>query len=134
MTDRDHDGDWPAEVVEALRRKAARPSSMTPAEAARRVGRRLESPRPRRRRWLVPAAVTAAVLLALTSVRRPPREPVAPPARAVPVARAGPAGPAAHAPIVIGPLPDNVVLWWLDPETPVYFVLAPPAPRKGGSS
>ena len=24
------------------------------------------------------------------------------------------------------PLDDNVVLWWLDPETPVYFVLAPP--------
>ena len=23
-------------------------------------------------------------------------------------------------------LDDNVVLWWLDPETPVYFVLAPP--------
>jgi hypothetical protein len=23
-------------------------------------------------------------------------------------------------------LDENVVLWWLDPETPVYFVLAPP--------
>ena len=24
------------------------------------------------------------------------------------------------------PLGDDVVLWWIDPETPVYFVLTPP--------
>jgi hypothetical protein len=23
-------------------------------------------------------------------------------------------------------LDDNVVLWWVDPETPVYFILTPP--------
>jgi len=30
------------------------------------------------------------------------------------------------------PLPDNVVLWWLDPETPVYFVIRPAEPGEGG--
>jgi hypothetical protein len=29
-------------------------------------------------------------------------------------------------------LPDNVVLWWLDPETPVYFVIRPAEPGQGG--
>lgn len=29
-------------------------------------------------------------------------------------------------------LPDNVVLWWLDPETPVYFVIRPAEPGEGG--
>ena len=28
------------------------------------------------------------------------------------------------------PLGDNVVLWWLDADTPVYFVIEPP--RSGG--
>jgi len=29
-------------------------------------------------------------------------------------------------------LPDNVVLWWLDAETPVYFVIRPAQPGEGG--
>jgi hypothetical protein len=29
------------------------------------------------------------------------------------------------------PLPSNVVLWWLDPQTPVYFVTRPLEARLG---
>ena len=29
------------------------------------------------------------------------------------------------------PLPENVVLWWLDAETPVYFVTGPQEARRG---
>ncbi|MFC2173933.1 hypothetical protein ACFLU6_15125 [Acidobacteriota bacterium] len=29
------------------------------------------------------------------------------------------------------PLDDNVVLWWLDSDTPVYFVLSPPENGQG---
>jgi len=29
-------------------------------------------------------------------------------------------------------LPDNVVQWWLDPDTPVYFVIGPAEPDEGG--
>lgn len=40
-----------------------------------------------------------------------------------------PSPPAAYEAVA---LPDNVVLWWLDPETPVYFVIRPAEPEQGG--
>lgn len=36
--------------------------------------------------------------------------------------------------VIVEPLPDNIVLWWLDPETPVYFVVGPPTTHEGGPS
>ena len=32
------------------------------------------------------------------------------------------------------PLPDNVMLWYLDPQTPVYLVLSPLGSQQGGAS
>jgi len=32
------------------------------------------------------------------------------------------------------PLPDNVMLWYLDPQTPVYLVLSPLGSQHGGAS
>lgn len=121
MTSHD-EKDWPEGVTDALRRNAAEAPRISSREASRRIRGRIESRPPRRRHRLVLAAVGAAVLFAVLSLPKttPKVEPPAP--------------PAAPAEVVIGPLPENVMLWWLDAETPVYFVLAPPAPRQGGSS
>jgi hypothetical protein len=111
----------PAERVEeridaAWRRLAARPASLSPSDAARRVMARLPAQHVR-----VPlgawAIVTALVLVCagVWLVVRPQPSP--------PVREALSAPP---------PLPENVVQWWLDDKTPVYFVLSP-ADSKGGS-
>jgi len=122
MTFQDDD-DWPDGFADALRRHAARTPSLMPAEAARRLRERLE-PRPERRyrQWLAPAAAAAAVVLALASASRMRHEDgPAPRPRGV-----------ERSTVVVGPLPDNIVLWWADPETPVYFIL--PSTPTGGQS
>jgi hypothetical protein len=42
-----------------------------------------------------------------------------------------PTAPGRQALVTPPPLPENVVQWWLDDQTPVYFVLGP-ADSKGG--
>jgi hypothetical protein len=124
MTSRD-DQDWPAGLRAALRRQAEHPPAMTPEEAARRVRTRL-SPRtrPRVRQWLVPVAAAAAVIVALASAGRLAEEPAPAPRPRL----------TEHHPVVVGPLPDNIVLWWADPETPVYFILPEAGTKTGGQS
>jgi hypothetical protein len=110
------DDRWPDELERALRRWAGRPSRLAPSEAAARVRARIAAPS-RRPPGLLVAAAAAAVALALAAGISE-RTTSAPPQAAAPA-------------LVVGPLPENVVLWWLDAETPVYFVIGPPA--NGGS-
>jgi hypothetical protein len=98
-------------------REWGRRSPRTSAEtAARRVAGRLDAPRvPRRIPRLAWVAATTLVVAAGTwyAVRNGGNGlPVTP--------------PPAVADITALPLDDNVVLWWLDEETPVYFVLSSP--------
>ena len=118
---RDDDERWPEAFEEAVRRQASRPPTTPSHEAARRIGAAL-GPRRRLRPWLVPAAAAAAVALLLTLATLLPREPASMPSLA-----ADP--PESNA----EPLPENVVLWWIDPETPVYFVVSPPSEQGGPS-
>ncbi|MEW6338149.1 MAG: hypothetical protein ACOY3Y_20485 [Acidobacteriota bacterium] len=47
----------------------------------------------------------------------------------------GPAvGPAVTVSTVMEPLPDNVMVFWVDAQTPVYFVLSPLGSPKGDPS
>jgi ferric-dicitrate binding protein FerR (iron transport regulator) len=107
------------EAFEArLRAWAARPPTIPPRAAAEAVVARLAR-RPRRvSTWRLAAAV-AATVLAVTGVL---------------VGRRGARGPepAVGAVASIQPLPDNVMQFWLDAETPVYFVTGPERPVQGG--
>lgn len=112
MTDRDSRTDR----FDAEFREWAREPPRTPAQAAaRRVTARLGEARPHgptMGRWAPRVAVACGLALIAASgvlLWRPP-------------APAPPASATADAPPV---LPDNVVVFWLDPETPVYFVVAP---------
>ena len=98
-----------------LRRWGNRPPATPPEEAARRLVETL-SPAPTRFPvWRMAAAAAAVVLLVCGSwagLRF---------GGGTTPAAAPPAGPTAE--FVPPPLDENVVLWWLDDETPVYFVL-----------
>ena len=99
---------------ERLRRWGGRPPSLAPAHAASRVVGQL----PERRGatpWLRLAAVTAMLALVTVTVwvSAPPRR-----------------EPAAEA--MLGS--DQVVQFWLDAETPVYFVLPPFGGETGGNT
>ncbi len=113
------DEDWPDGLQDALRRRAERAPALSPLEASRRVRDRIR-PRARRRQRLGLAAAAALVVLAL--------------AIAFDQLGGGSRRPARVEPAVVEPLPDNVVLFWLDPETPVYFVVGPPTTQGGGPS
>lgn len=117
MTSRDEES-WPEGLDDALRRRAARRPAISPQEASRRVRARI-GPRPRRRGHLMLLAGATAVALALAGAlgRRDERWP-----------------PTVERAVTVEPLPDNIVLWWLDPETPVYFVVGPPTTHEGGPS
>ena len=108
---------------------AKRPPSTPAPQAARRLVARLET-EPRRhanlpRRWVLPtpAAAVALVAVALVAVAL--------------VAVALAVGLTLHepGPVDVGtvverpPLREGVVLMWLDPETPLYLTMRPPAPQ-----
>jgi len=112
-----------------LRRWGRRPPRTSPADAARRILTALEP----RRRFHFPlrlafASVAGTVLavglwLAMRNGENGAGRVEAPSAPAAPAAGAAAA-----------PLEENVVLWWLDPDTPVYFVLGPPEAQPGEGS
>ena len=116
------DDDRPDDFERDFRRSASAPPTMSPHEAARRVRERISKASPRRAWLLLPAAAMAAVLGLLAARALHVNVPTPPPRASV-----EPGTPA------VEPLPDNVVLWWIDPETPVYFVVAPPT-HEGGPS
>ena len=105
----------------ALREWGGQPPRTPAGTAATRLKACLGSRANRMRPWgLVAGAATVLVivggmwLVSLDGSRAP-----------VPLDPAAPAPPPTAA-----PLGDNVVLWWLDADTPVYFVIEPP--RSGG--
>ncbi len=100
----------------ALRRWGGRPPATPPATAADAVAARLETSRRAApvRRWLAAAAL-AAVLGAL----------------AVLWWAHGRSRAADGIVAQLPPLEENVMVFYLDPDTPVYFVL-PPADPQGG--
>lgn len=119
---------------ETWRHRAHRPPELSSRAAAERVLARIAeqddgdgaAPRRSRRlppttRWLVAAGVAAA-LLAAVLLHQPATPPTADPGAAPPAAgRVAGAGTAVQ---------DDVVVLWLDPETPLYLTLAPPRPRE----
>ncbi len=118
-----------------LRAWAARPTTRTPASAAREIAARIAggpAPRPRfHPAWAWTAAGLAAAVGIASWLRfgGAPRAglPPAPTGRSVAPA---PLDPGAEA------LGDGQVLIWLDPETPLYMSFAPPAGERkpGGDS
>jgi len=102
-----------------LRVWGARAPTTPPHAAGAAVVARL-SRWPRRALAFRLATAVAAVALALSGVL---------------IARHGSprSTPSAEPLASIHPLPDNVVQFWLDAETPVYFVMGPERPNQGGS-
>ena len=105
---------------EALREWSDRPMVRSAASAIQAAvgepARRTAGPA----RWF-PAAVAAAVLVVITGIWFiSGRVPAPAPARLAAVAQT--------------PLDDDVVLWWIDPDTPVYFVLDTGDAGRGGGS
>jgi hypothetical protein len=99
---------------------AGRPASLTPEEAARRVQATIEAGRqPLRARALLALAAVVVLALAAWLALRP-----AAPSPALLQAQL-------EAPIA---LEEDVVVWWLDPDTPVYFSLPQARGDEGGVS
>lgn len=110
-----HEDTGPArEFEDGLRRWASRPVRTTPVDGARRVRARLEprapSPFGARLAFRVALSVSMALTVGLGfwAVWQPRQ----------PASRAG-----AHQ--VPPPLPSNVMVFWIDQDTPVYFVTGP---------
>ncbi len=104
---------------ERLRSWGRRPSALTPGAAAARIRARIGAPRggPRPARSLAWAtAIGAAVVGGFLVAERTGHAPSPSPTPLQQDAA----------------LPDNVVQWWLDAETPVYFVIRPAEPGGGG--
>ena len=104
------------EFEAAWRRAVDRPTSVAPVEAARRA---VERARLRRRRR-ASAWVAAAILVAAVAVWRAPVRP-----------RPAPASPGPAAVEVAIPGPDVVVIW-IDEETPLYMTVVAPEGRAPG--
>jgi hypothetical protein len=100
------------------RRWGRRPAATPPGTASTRIRALIRSGRTASPRWNL-AWAAALVLAVVGSWLLGGRTGHAP----------SPSPPAVHEAVA---LPDNVVLWWLDPETPVYFVIRPAEPEKGG--
>jgi len=102
---------------EDLRRWGSRPPATPPEEAARQLTAMLPPVAARLPVWRMAAAAAAVLLLVCGSwagLRFGGGDmPVPHPAD----------GPGHTAEFVPPPLDENVVLWWLDDKTPVYFVL-----------
>lgn len=102
---------------------AERPPATAADRAAARVVSRLPETRGQRlrvgSRWRLAAAAAALMLTVVVGwVTLKPEPPAAIPATAD---------------VVLPPLEENVVLLWLDEQTPLYLTVAAPA-AKGGSS
>lgn len=108
--------DQDREFFAEFRRWGERPATTDARAAARRVVAALPEPRaPFRLRLL--AVSTVALLAAFLAVWQAGWRPQ----------------PGAASAASMEPLPENVVLWYIEPETPVYFVL-PPSAERGESS
>lgn len=107
------------EFEAAWRRAAERPTSLAPAVAARRAVERARVRRRRRASAWGAAAAAALAGVALAVWRQP-----APPVPVVP-------SPPPLAGVASGPA-GEVVVMWLDEETPLYMTLA--APEAGAAS
>jgi hypothetical protein len=120
MQDRPRKQDIPT-FERALRAWGRRPPRLSAGSAAARIDERLDRRQLRLHPWrLVAAAATIVAIVGgvwLLSVDGP-RSPE----------RVGPAAPSPGP--TVPPLGDDVVLWWLDSETPVYFVID--SPDSGG--
>ncbi len=117
MSSPDGDRDW-RRFEAGLREWAAREPRTPPEQAARRVLERLDARRPTAGRWWLAAAAVLAVVALLGFWW---------------AARRGSPAPTAVGTVYRSPLaPEGVVLWWIDPDTPVYFVLGPERPLRGG--
>ena len=116
MSDREIDD---VDRFESALREWGKTPPRTPAEhAATRVLASLPR-QPVGRQWWRPVWVAATALLIAVTVWLIP-------SRHTPhVAQNG---------VAAAPLDGNVVMWWLDDETPVYFVLGPADESKEGTS
>lgn len=114
---RDHDQDFD----EAFRDWGRRPSRTAPEVAAIRVAARLGSRTGRALRWRLAVVTATAMLLGIPLALWLIPHGGGPPSTTPPPSAANPA-----AAMLTPPLDDNVVLSWLDPDTPVYFLLSPP--------
>jgi hypothetical protein len=114
IRDRSHDFD------EGLKSWASRPPSTDPARAARRVLAALparRAPRPLLRLAAVGAALVAIILGVLLGSPHLPSQ----------TTRTTLADAPAH-------VDERVVQFWIDPQTPVYFVLSPLGSTQGDNS
>lgn len=120
MTENDRD---PDRFDDALREWARRPPRATAPVAARRVTARLgpsDRSAGRAAVWVPRLAAACGLALVVASGALLWRNAPPPPAPS----------PAADAPPV---LPENVVVFWLDPDTPVYFVVRPLEDAQGAT-
>jgi len=113
--------DAPDRLEQALRAWGRRPPRIPASRAARQV---VEKLRPRGSavgtvRWALATAVATLTVLAVLLGPRGPQDGPSP----TPLTRQAPV-----------PLPENVVQWWLDADTPVYFILRPQGEPIGGAS
>jgi hypothetical protein len=104
-------------IERALREWGQRPPSTQPQTAARQVVARLRAERSPTV-WRQPLLAAAGLALVATTVWLGVRMIEPPPRFDSRVVDEAPP-----------PLPENVVLWWLDSETPVYFVTGPSEAR-----
>lgn len=109
-------------LEDRIRQWGRRPPNTAAATAARRVVARLgarpgarEESRPWLRRVAFAAAASLAALALWFVLAQPPRS--------VPESASVDLPPT---------LPENVVMFWLDADTPVYFVTGPPDPVERG--
>ncbi len=105
---------------EQWKRWAKRPPGTPASQAARRLVARLDDAERRvvatPRRWALMAAAAVVVLAVGLTFHEPPM-----PSGVDPV----PAGTVVERP----PLKEGVVLLWLNPDTPLYLTVRPPAPK-----
>jgi hypothetical protein len=115
---------------EAFRQWGRRPPRTAPEVASTRIVAHLGSRTGRALRWRLAVAVAMllGIPLALWLVTRNGEQ--LPTTSSTPNAIAALPTPASQsAAMASPPLEGNVVLSWLDPETPVYFMLSPPDSR-----
>jgi hypothetical protein len=117
MSPQNGDGGW-RRFEENFREWVGRDTRTAPERAAQRVLERL----PAREGALAPWRIAAAAVLTLAALGA-----IWWGARGDhPVSTA--VGSVMSSPV----LQEGVVLWWIEPNTPVYFVLGPPGPETGG--
>ncbi len=117
MSSPDGERDW-RRFEAGLREWARREPRTTPETAAGRVLDRLPARRRKSGAWWL-AAAAAVVLAGLAGVWW--------------AARDGHPAPTVVGTVVRAPvLEEGVVVWWIEPDTPVYFVLGPERSGTGG--